>query len=142
MQFEDFLNNDFERMTVGRSKAHNALVFAFVGDAVFTLYVRNLLANLSTAKSGVLHTQTSKIVNAGSQSSLLDIITGHLTEEELQIARSARNIKTHNTAKNSSAEEYKKSTSFEAVLGFLYMTNQKDRLLEILNIIREHIVKN
>ena len=141
MNFEDFLNlND---MTISQSEAlnHNVLVFAFVGDAVFTLFVREFLASTSTKKAGVLHTETSKYVKASYQAKLLDFLLDNLTEKEAQLCKTARNIKTHNIAKNSNLEEYKKATSFESLLGYLYMTKQTERLMEILNICKRQIIK-
>ena len=141
MNFEEFLSlND---MTISQSEAlnHNVLVFAFVGDAVFTLFVRGFLASTSTKKAGILHTETSKYVKASYQAKLLDLLGSDLTEREAQLCKTARNIKTHNIAKNSNLEEYKKATSFESLLGYLYMTKQSTRLMEILNICKSQIIK-
>lgn len=141
MNFEEFLSlND---MTISQSEAlnHNVLVFAFVGDAVFTLFVREFLASTSTKKAGILHTETSKYVKASYQAKLLDLLGSDLTERETQLCKTARNIKTHNIAKNSNLEEYKKATSFESLLGYLYMTKQSTRLMEILNICKMQIIK-
>lgn len=141
MNFEEFLSlND---MTISQSEAlnHNVLVFAFVGDAVFTLFVREFLASTSTKKAGILHTETSKYVKASYQAKLLDLLGSNLTEREAQLCKTARNIKTHNIAKNSNLEEYKKATSFESLLGYLYMTKQSTRLMEILNICKMQIIK-
>lgn len=141
MNFEEFLSlND---MTISQSEAlnHNVLVFAFVGDAVFTLFVREFLASTSTKKAGILHTETSKYVKASYQAKLLDLLGSDLTEREAQLCKTARNIKTHNIAKNSNLEEYKKATSFESLLGYLYMTKQSTRLMEILNICKSQIIK-
>ena len=66
-------------------------------------------------------------------------IRNNLTDEEKRVSNSARNSHTHNIAKNSSIEEYKKATSFESILGYLYMTNQNDRLMEILKYCKKEI---
>ena len=135
-QFEEFIKSE-KSISKNESKNYNSLVFAFVGDAVFSLFVRDYYAIKSTAKAGVLHKNTSNIVRAKTQSLLLDKIEAILTEEEKDIAKHARNIHTNNVAKNSNLEEYKKATSFEAILGYLHITNQRDRLNEILNICSE-----
>lgn len=127
-QFDEFVEKSKEHISENRAKEHNALVFAYVGDAVFSLYIRNYFATLSTFKAGVLNTKVNKIVRASAQSKILDYIEQDFTEQELQITKSARNIRTNNVAKNSSLEEYKRATSFEAIIGYLYMTNQIDRL--------------
>ena len=120
-------------------KDRNSLVFAFVGDAVFSLFVRTFLADISTAKAGVLHTKASNFVRASYQKKLLEILEENLTELEHDICLNARNAKTNNVAKNSNLEEYKKSTSFEALLGYLYLTNQNQRLNQILEICKSQI---
>ena len=120
-------------MTNGESKDRSSLVFAFVGDAVFSLFVRTYLADISTAKAGVLHTETSKFVRASYQKKLLENLLETLNNDEILIINSARNAKTNNVAKNSNLEEYKKSTSFEALLGYLYLTHQNARLVELLD---------
>lgn len=137
--FEHIKDNNF--LTRAQTDDRNPLVFAFVGDAVFSLFVRTYLADLSTAKAGVLHIQTSKFVRASYQKKLLELLE-NLTDEELQVITSARNAKTNNVAKNSNLEEYKKSTSFEALIGYLYLTNQFDRLKQILDICKAEMEKD
>lgn len=132
--FDDFLNNNEHSFSVNDSKLHNVLVFAFVGDAVFTLFVRSFFSVNSTYKTGRLHSLTSNVINAGFQSKILDEIENEFTTEEQQIINTARNVKTNNVAKNSNLEDYKKATSFEAVLGYLYLTKQTERLKKILDL--------
>lgn len=136
---QDFLNMiNSQNITVSEAKNYNSLVFAFVGDAVFSLYVRTYFATKTTAKAGILHSKTSNIVKAKTQALILDNIFELLTEQEKMVLNNARNLHTKNIAKNSNIEEYKKSTSFEAVLGYLYITNQKQRLNEILNLCEKY----
>ncbi len=141
MNFEQFLISNDMTITKAEALNHNVLVFAFVGDAVFTLYVREFLASSSTKKAGVLHTETSRFVKASFQAHLIDCLYPVLTESEMRICNTARNIKTHNIAKNSNLEEYKKATSFESLLGYLYMTKDNARLMEILNICKQKIIE-
>lgn len=131
-QFEGFEDINSFNITKSQSKNYNALVFAYIGDAVFSLYVRSYFACQATFKAGVLNTKVNKFVRASSQSKAFLFLQNKLLEDEMMIAKSARNIKTNNVAKNSSLDEYKKATEFEAVLGFLYMTNNKERLNQIL----------
>ena len=131
-EFEDYINKNKDIISVDGSKDRNSLVFAFVGDALFSLFVRTHLAKISTAKAGVLHTKATKFVRASYQKKLLELLEDLLTEDEKLIVLSARNAKTNNVAKNSNLEEYKKSTSFEALIGYLFLTEKNDRLLEIL----------
>lgn len=137
--FLDYVHNNDNHITLEESKDRNSLVFAFVGDAVFSLFVRSYLAEVSTAKAGVLHTEASKFVRASYQKKLLELIEKKLSEEESAIILTARNTKTNNIAKHSNLEEYKKSTSFEALIGFLYLTGKNDRLFQILNICKRQM---
>ena len=141
-KFYEFIDGNSQFLTRSQSDDRSPLVFAFVGDALFSLFVRTYLAGSSTAKAGVLHTQTSKFVRASYQKALFELLHDSLSEEEISIANTARNAKTNNVAKNSNLEEYKKSTSFEALLGYLYLTNKLDRLKEILNFCKEQMGKN
>ncbi|MGD9901675.1 MAG: Mini-ribonuclease 3 [Spirochaetales bacterium] len=131
-EFEELINSNSNVLTGNKQKDYNSLVFAFVGDAVHTLFVRTYLAEQSTAMAGKLHSLTSKHVNAGSQAKLLDSMTDMFTEEELQIIKTARNVKNKTIAKHASIEDYKKATGFEALIGYLYLTGKNERLIEIL----------
>ena len=110
----------------------NAVSLAFVGDAVYSLYVRTLFCTSTQAKSGELHKNSTRFVKATAQSTALDIIEPILTEKEKDVLRRGRNTKTNTVSKNASLADYKKSTAFEAVIGYLYLSGQKDRLNEIL----------
>lgn len=110
----------------------NAVSLAFVGDAVYSLYVRTLFCTSTQAKSGELHKKSTRFVKATAQSAALDIIEPILTEKEKDVLRRGRNTKTNTVSKNASLADYKKSTAFEAVIGYLYLSGQKDRLNEIL----------
>lgn len=106
------------------------LVLAYVGDAVFELYIRlNLISN--AYKPHELHQHAVQYVKAESQSQFLAIIDPHLTEEEHQIMRRGRNAK-GNVPRNADVIDYRRSTGFEALVGYLYLSDQKARLAELL----------
>lgn len=107
---------------------------AFVGDAYFTLYARLKVLN-TEAKSGKFHTKAIKLVNAHAQSEFLDKIKPLLNEEEEDLIRRARNTHTSSKSKNAGLADYKKSTAFEALLGFLFLTKNEKRIDELLNLI-------
>ncbi len=110
----------------------NALDLAFVGDAVFTLFVRERLLSLHNTNVNMLTKLASSIVNAGNQYKLFREIEPTLTAEELEVAKRARNSNIHTKAKNYSITEYIYATAYEAVLGYLYLCNNTKRLNEIL----------
>ena len=109
----------------------NSLVLAFLGDSVHTLFIREHFINQSVT-AGSLHRLCSSYCKASAQSEALKKLEPILTEEEKDVVRKARNAKTHDAPKNSSLVEYKRATSFEALVGYLYLTD-KARLAEILN---------
>ena len=111
----------------------NSLSLAFLGDSVFTLFVREYLVNRHDGKSGFLHKLASTYVCAAAQAKMIDGISGELTETESEIARRARNCHTASKAKNASLSDYKKATMLEAVLGFLKITGNEVRLNELMN---------
>ena len=113
-------------------KMLNPRVWAYVGDSVYELYVRIHLTNTSNAKPHKLHMESIKYVKAKAQADILDKIESNLTEEELDIVRRGRNTENHHVAKNADPADYTKATSFEALLGYLYLTKQDERLDEIL----------
>ena len=125
---------NFDNMDINSAKVLNAQVLAFVGDGVYTMYVRNLIVLNNSGKSGELHKLTSKYVKAKAQSETMERLMSLLTQDELDVFKRGRNYKTQSTAKNSSVQEYHRATGFEAVLGFLYLSGQSDRLNEILQL--------
>lgn len=110
----------------------NALSLAFVGDAVHTLYVREKLVLASDKKIDELHRLCSEKVKASTQAKLADALFGGMTEAEQSVYLRGRNSSTHHKAKNQSGSDYRKATGFEAVLGYLYLTGQQERLIQIL----------
>ena len=123
----DYRNNDIDRINM-----LSPLVSAYIGDAYYEMFVRTYLVNNSNAKPHKLHVEAIKYVSARAQANMLDKINGILTEEELDIVRRGRNTENHHVAKNSNLAEYAKSTAFEALIGYLYLTHKDERLDEIL----------
>ncbi len=114
-----------------RVKQMNPVVLAFVGDAVYTLLVRERLALSLKYKTGELDRRTAQIVSAHGQSEALNDILPLMTEEEEEIFKRGRNAKKPTKSKNASVGEYVRSTGFEALLGYLYLTGQMERLEEL-----------
>ena len=106
---------------------------AYIGDAVFSLYVRMRRLPVSSHVQ-VLHDLASRMVSAVMQAKAMDDMeeAGILTEEEAQIARRGRNTKS-TVPKSASVREYRQGTAFEALMGYLYLTDRKDRLQELMD---------
>ncbi len=113
-------------------KQSSPLVLAYMGDAVYEQYVREYVIRQGLCKNGLLHKKSIKYVSAKAQCEILKQIEQDLTEEELDVVRRGRNSNPHSTAKNADVVEYKYATGFEALIGYLYLTGQKERLEEIL----------
>ncbi len=105
-----------------------AQTLAFIGDAVYNVYIRTYLASISTAKSGVLHNMSIKYVSAKGQAYIIDNIIDELNENESAIYKRGRNTNIPSVSKNVDVIDYKKATGFESLIGYLYVTKQKDRL--------------
>ena len=125
---------DFEVISENEAKLKNPQVLAFIGDAVYSLYIRNYIVLNNAGKSGELHKLSTRFVKAKSQSETIEKLLPLFTEAEHDIFRRGRNYKTQSVAKNSSVQEYHRATGFEAVLGYLYLSGQFDRLNELLKI--------
>ena len=109
-------------------------VLAFVGDAVYGLYVRTKLSEVNRP-SGELHKLSVKLVNATAQADAFKLIEPMLSEKELSVFKRGRNFHTGNTPKNSTGGEYHLATGLETLFGFLYLSEQTDRAKELFNII-------
>lgn len=110
------------------------LTWAYVGDSVFELLVRTHLTNTTKLKPHMLHIEAIKYVKAEAQANILKRIYDELTEDEKDIVRRGRNAENHHLPKNANVQEYMYATAYEALLGYLYLTKQTQRLQEILKI--------
>jgi len=103
-------------------------VLAYIGDAVFELYVRLYVASRTSSKSGVMHKKVITYVRAQAQANAIRVLAPELTEDEASVFRRGKNSNPGSMAKNASPADYKYATGLEAVLGYLYLTDQKARL--------------
>lgn len=107
------------------------LVLAYIGDAYFSLYVRTTLLSYEQNKVRVLHTFGSKIVSATMQAIAYKALEGELTDQEKGIARRGRNAKS-TVPKSATVGDYRNSTGFEALVGYLYLSKNHERLSKIV----------
>jgi ribonuclease-3 family protein len=132
-----FLMKNVMAQTSGKQKQQeippermHPLVLAYIGDACFSLFVRTALLNYEQNKVRVLHTYDAKIVSAKMQAVAYRELESSLTEAEIAIAKRGRNAKS-NVPKSATVGEYRSSTGFEALLGYLFLTGNYDRLSEV-----------
>ena len=124
--FQDFVG-------VERPELLNPLVLAYIGDAVYEVYVRAFIIGDGAVKTNTLHKCAStKYVSAKSQAKTLDSIIDNLNDTELNIVRRGRNSSPNTIPKNADIADYKKATAFEALIGYLFLSNQATRLEEII----------
>ena len=114
-------------------KMLSPLVWDYDGDSIYEMFIRTELVNKSNAKPHKLHIESIKFVKAKAQADTLKKINDKLTDEEKDIVRRGRNTENHHVAKNSNVADYAYATAFEALIGYLYLTKQDERLSEILN---------
>ena len=126
---EEFLKIDRPKEEI---ELMSPLTWAYIGDAVYELFIRNKLINETNLKPHKLHIEAIKYVKAKSQAEKLNEIYETLTDEEKDIVRRGRNTQNHHLPKNSNVQEYMYATAFEALIGYLYLTKQNARLREIL----------
>nr|WP_244227878.1 Mini-ribonuclease 3 [Streptococcus suis] len=107
---------------------------AFEGDAVYSMYVRRHLIFKGLTKPNKLHGEANKYVSAKAQAGLISALLEAqlLTDKEEEIYTRGRNTNSHTQAKNADVVTYRMSTGFEAVLGYLHMTEQMERLDELV----------
>lgn len=110
----------------------NAIKLAYIGDAVFSLFVREYFIEHSEKTNRELNKHVNSIVCAKNQAKLFLEVANDLTEDENDIVLRARNAHINNKAKNSSYQEYSLATQYEALIGYLYLTKNK-KLNDILN---------
>ncbi len=115
------------------------LVLAMIGDGVQTLFVRTHIALEYGVKVNKMNKWVSSVVSAGSQFKTFKKIEDMLTEDEQDVARRARNTHVHTKAKNFSFNEYIHATALEALVGYLHLTGQTERLNQILTISLEEL---
>ncbi|WP_024864841.1 Mini-ribonuclease 3 [Butyrivibrio sp. FCS014] len=115
-------------------RTYSPLTLAYIGDALFDLIIRSVLVNKGNTAVNNLHKRASAIVKAPSQSAIAAAIMDDLTEEEKDIYRRGRNSKPHTKAKNASTMEYLEATGFEAVMGYLYLSGNMDRAMELIKL--------
>lgn len=113
-------------------KMLSPLTWAYIGDSVYEMYIRTYLINKTKLKPHKLHIESIKYVKAKSQADILKKIHDMLTDEEKDIVRRGRNAENHHLPKNADPEDYMYSTAFEALIGYLYLTKQDERLRHIL----------
>ena len=115
-----------------RPNEYSPLALAFIGDSVFDLVLTSVIVEKANCQVNKLQNKTSKIVRATTQALIVDALKDELSEEEANIYRRGRNAKPYTKAKNASYSEYCKATGLEALVGYLYLKGDTERLIALI----------
>lgn len=133
---KDFYENILKNFNIDSANIdeYSPLVLAYLGDAVYEIYVRTFLVSAGNAPVNELHRHSISFVKAKAQSDIVHRIMDILTHEEHDIVRRGRNARSGTIPKNADVTEYKYATGFESLLGYLYLKKEFDRLMHILKL--------
>lgn len=115
-------------------KQMSPLVLAYIGDGVYDLVIRTYLLSLGNMPVNKINHHACKLVKAQMQSKLIGVLEEQLTPNELAVYKRGRNAKSYTAAKNATIGDYRRATGFEALMGYLYLDGQYDRLTELVNV--------
>ena len=126
-------------MNFEKPNLYPPLVLAYIGDAVYEVYVRSrIICEHSTMPPQKLHIESTKHVKAHAQSNSIKVIEPLLTEEETAVYKRGRNSKSATVPKNADVSDYRRSTGLEALFGYLHIKGDIKRLSELMKIAYEN----
>ena len=115
-------------------RTYSPLTLAYIGDGIYDLVIRSVVVAKGNTRAGELHKRTSQIVKAHTQAQMMEILLPLLTEEETDIYRRGRNAKSPTMAKNATMSDYRKATGFEALMGYLYLKGDMERMIKLISL--------
>jgi len=124
--------DSFFEITNKDIRSFSPLTLAYIGDAVYEIVIRTIIVEKGNAPVNKLHHKASSLVKAVAQKEALEAILPMLTEEEEAVYKRGRNAKSYTSAKNASVIDYRIATGFEALMGFLYLMGNNERMLELV----------
>ena len=113
-------------------RTYSPVVLAYIGDAVYELIIRTILVDQGNRQANTLHKKASTYVKASAQAAMAEAFLPDLTEEDLQYFKRGRNAKTVSMAKHATMHDYRHATGFEALMGYLYLTDQMNRMIDLI----------
>ncbi len=130
--FKDCIEREFGEART-RLNEYSPLTLAFVGDAVFSLVIRTVVVERGNVPVNRLHKATTALVQANKQAEIMEALldSNSLTEQEQDIYRRGRNAKSGSSAKNASIQTYRKATGLEALVGYLYLAGNMERIVTL-----------
>ncbi len=130
----NILNKICQPLSEKEARMYSPLTLAFLGDAVYSLLVRNMLALSANKPTGKLHKESITYVNAAFQAQAIKELLPHLNENEEYIFKRGRNAHSAHSPKNQSDADYRYATGLETLYGYLYLCGETERIKEIFNL--------
>ena len=115
-------------------RTYSPLTLAYIGDAIFELVVRTVLVERKNTQAEKLHKAATQIVKAETQARMIEALKECLTPEEMSAYKRGRNAKAVTRAKNATMADYRKATGFEALMGYLYLKGDMERMIELIHL--------
>lgn len=131
---DDILNGICSHLDEPKARMYSPLTLAFLGDAVYSLLVRNMLSMQENKPAGKLHKESIKYVNAAFQAQMIKELLPNLTDDEISVFKRGRNAHSGHSPKNQEAGDYRYATGLEALYGYLYLCGESNRIKEIFEI--------
>lgn len=114
-------------------RTYSPLVLAYIGDAVYELFIRTKVINRGSMQVSKMHKKSASLVRAETQANLIKVLEEELTEEEHAVYKRGRNARSASVAKHATMIDYRMATGFEALMGYLYLTEQYERLFTLVH---------
>ncbi len=111
---------------------YSPLTFAYIGDAVYEMVIRTIVVCDANRSVDKLHKSSTRYVKAKAQSDIIQFLMEELTENEISVYKRGRNAKSYSKAKNATYADYRKATGFEALIGYLYLSKQTERMMYLI----------
>ncbi len=132
---DEYICDRFGKEKISDPKQVSSLVLAYIGDSVYEIIIRTLLLNDSCDKVQNYHKKCISYVNCAKQREFALKLMEFLTEEELGVFKRGRNAKSHTMPKNATPSDYRNATGFEALIGYLYLKDDMERITELLKMV-------
>ncbi len=129
----EFLKEKYELPDVD-IKTYSPLVLAYIGDGIYDLIIRTIVVYQGNTQANKLHRRTSELVKAATQATMIDLLFEDMTTEEQDMFRRGRNAKSPTMAKNATMKDYRKATGFEALMGYLYLKGDYERMTDLIKL--------
>ena len=131
MEFLDYFRQSLHLKPVD-ANTYSPLVLAYLGDSVYELMIRTRVTNRGSMQVNKMHKKSASLVKAQTQAQILKLLEPELTPEEEDVYKRGRNAKSASMAKHATMIDYRMATGFEALIGYLFLTEQYSRMVELV----------